>query len=281
MSVRRYYSARTGRNVAATQLDLDSLKRLFLSVFGELRRKGYFQEALGLYCVDQVDLMPGRVGKDIGAYFLRQLRRPDLWPINTGIAQYSEDDLFDVIELTHDLISKPVDGTYHSFDDCGWHYSKFESDEGQREYRQELNPLLKDYAPGYELSPGGELVTRGDSDLHALMEQETPELDATNVDGRVNAAVLKFRRRHATTDDKRDAVRDLADVLEYLRPKLSGIILSQDESDLFNIANNFGIRHHNERQRTDYDQDVWLDTLFYHYLNQIHTLKRLLARPHP
>lgn len=37
-----------------------------------------------------------------------------------------------------------------------------------------------------------------------------------------------------------DAVLDLADVLEFLRPKLKETLLSKDEQDLFNIAKKFG-----------------------------------------
>jgi hypothetical protein len=48
-------------------------------------------------------------------------------------------------------------------------------------------------------------------------------------------------------------VRDLADVLEYLRPNVQTLLTSKDENDLFNLANNFGIRHHNDRQKTNCD----------------------------
>jgi hypothetical protein len=73
-------------------------------------------------------------------------------------------------------------------------------------------------------------------------------------------------------------VRQLADVLEFLRPKLKGTLHSKDEDDLFRIANNFGIRHHNPKQKTKYDEQVWLDWIFYCYLNTIHTTVALLKR---
>jgi hypothetical protein len=57
-------------------------------------------------------------------------------------------------------------------------------------------------------------------------------LNDDNVVGRVNASVLRFRRHGATIDDRRQA---------------------KDENDLFNLANNFGIRHHNDRQKTNCD----------------------------
>jgi hypothetical protein len=68
----------------------------------------------------------------------------------------------------------------------------------------------------------------------------------------------------------------LADVLEYLRPKIKRVISSKDEGDLFNIANNFGIRHHNDKQKTDYEQSVWLSWMFHFYLATLHMLTRRL-----
>jgi hypothetical protein len=52
---------------------------------------------------------------------------------------------------------------------------------------------------------------------------------------------------------------------------------SKDEGDLFNIANNFGIRHHNELQKTSYDS-IWLNWMFYFYLATVHTLVRMIGK---
>ena len=95
---------------------------------------------------------------------------------------------------------------------------------------------------------------------------------------RVEAAIHKFRRHRSSIEDRRDAVRDLADVLEYLRPKLKEVLVSKDEQDLFNIANNFGIRHHREGQKTDYDKAIWLSWVFYFYLATIHAAVRLIEK---
>jgi hypothetical protein len=47
---------------------------------------------------------------------------------------------------------------------------------------------------------------------------------------------------------------------------------------LFNIANNFGIRHHNEKQKTDYDESIWLSWIFYYCLATIHAALRLIEK---
>jgi hypothetical protein len=66
--------------------------------------------------------------------------------------------------------------------------------------------------------------------------------------------------------------------LEYLRPKMKGVLMSKDEGDIFNIANNFGIRHHNELQKVQYDKAIWYSWLFYYYLATIHAVLRLVAK---
>jgi hypothetical protein len=94
----------------------------------------------------------------------------------------------------------------------------------------------------------------------------------------VDAAVSKFRRRSSTGGDRRDAVRDLADVLEYLREEAKKVLNRDDERDLFNLANNFGILHHKPGQKTDYDQVIWHSWMFYHYLATIHACVRLIEK---
>ncbi len=272
-----YYSVRTGKNPNARNLDLPILKRLFIDVYKAFVEKDYFQEAFGYYCVDAGD-MHGTLGSDIEAQFLLHLRKEDLWPIQEKINDYSEDDIFDVIEFLHDLISKPVDGDYHSYSQCGWHYSVFDSATGRQEFRTQVNRLLNDYKEGYELSEQGEILALAEPGLEPLLDASIPSQDAENVQSRVNAAILKFRRHRSSMDDRRAAIRDLADVLEFLRPQVKTVLTTKDEGDLFNIANNFGIRHHNDQQKTDYDKAIWYSWMFYYYLTTIHAALRLIEK---
>lgn len=85
------------------------------------------------------------------------------------------------------------------------------------------------------------------------------ELAIANLTGKVEAGKGKFGRYNATPADKHDAARDLADVLEYQRKALGAVLSGKDDGDLFNIANNVAIRHHNDKQKTGYDEEVWLD----------------------
>ncbi len=74
-------------------------------------------------------------------------------------------------------------------------------------------------------------------------------------------------------------MKELVAVLEFLRPKVKKVLVKADENDLFNLANNFGIRHHNEKQKTDYEQEIWLNWMFYYYLATIDAVIKLVKRP--
>lgn len=277
MTDRQYYSVRTGKNPYGTELDLTILSRLFADMFIRLKEAQYFQEAFGFYCVDD-GFIAGTLGADIDAQMLRRLRKPNLWPIQEKCQLYSEDDLFDVIEFLFDYISKPIDGYFHDWDNCGWHYKVFDKEEGRKEFHKEINEYLRDYKSGYELSMDGEILALPEIGMETLFTAALPSYNEDNVNNRLEIAVRKFRNRHASPEERRDAIRDLADVLEFLRPKLQSVITRKDENDLFNIANNFGIRHHNDSQKTDYEKSIWYSWMFYYYLATIHAVVRLIQR---
>ena len=85
----------------------------------------------------------------------------------------------------------------------------------------------------------GEILLKGGLGLHELLATEISVHDPKNVDEKVKYAVQKFRRHRASVEDKKEAARILADVLEFLRPQIKQLPLTKDEGDLFNIANNF------------------------------------------
>jgi hypothetical protein len=51
-----------------------------------------------------------------------------------------------------------------------------------------------------------------------------------------------------------------------------------DENDIFNIANRFGIRHHNIDQKNNYDKPIWYSWIFYYYLATLHAVIRISNR---
>lgn len=277
MREKPYYSVRTGKNLLFERFDLTALRDLFKTLFVHFEDEGYFQEYLGYHCVDS-GFVPGTLGHDLDGALLLELRKRDLAPIRKKIDGYSEDDLFDMIEFLYEHCSKPVERHYHSYSNCGWHCNTFDRKNGRKEYHAKVNKVLALYGPGYELSVDGEIMGLADTGLEGLLEAPIPHVDEDNISARVEAARNKFRRYRSSLDDRRDAIRDLADVLEFLRPELKGVLTTKDESDIFHLANNFGIRHHNASQKTEYDRPIWYSWMFYYYLATIHAVVRLIER---
>jgi uncharacterized Zn finger protein len=82
-------------------------------------------------------------------------------------------------------------------------------------------------------------------------------------------AVHTFQLGRSTREQRKQAVRDLMDILEYHRPAVVAHLGKDSEKELFNIANNFALRHHRSTQKDDYD-DGWLTWMFYSSLAAVH-----------
>ena len=274
---RKYYSQRIGKT--STKIELASFLEIFHSIYQELEAGGYFQEYLGTQCVD-AGLIPGKAGLNVDGYVMRKIRKNQLWPVNEKYSHYSEEDAFDVIEFLYDSISMPlpVGSEYHSWNDCGYHYKNFDRFKGQLEFRNQVNEYLNDYGEGYELSEKGEILALLNPEFKPLLEANLPVHDPENIEVKVQNAISKYRRYGSTIEDRKDAVRDLADCLEFLRPKMEKVLSKKDDAALFNIANNFGIRHHNDKQQNNYDHTVWLSWMFYFYLSTIHACLRFMEK---
>jgi hypothetical protein len=93
---------------------------------------------------------------------------------------------------------------------------------------------------------------------------------------RVQHAIALFRPRAATVE-RRSAVIALAGILEERRGLLKAELLSKDEAALFQIANQFAVRHQRADQRGDYNP-IFLDWLFWWYLDTVQLTDQLLAR---
>ena len=260
---REYYGVRKG-GWKQIPLDFEMLKRSFISIFTELREKGLFDEALGYeqQVEDMFFYKNGLWGKDVGAFFFRKLGR-ELWPFEPKIQNF--EDLFSVIEFLYDYISK----------------TKFTRTEdvtdGRQLYRNQINESLKAFEKGYQLSENGEVQFIAPSGLESLIKEEIKTDEPENIDNRIEHAKSLFLRYNATPDDKKEAIRTLGDVFEYLT-KSNRPLPNNDESALFQILNRFGFRHHNRTQLQDYDKDIFYDWTFYVLLSSIYAQLKLNAR---
>lgn len=273
-----YYSHRSGTNPNIKGLPMLDIFQLYRRVHAQYVAQGYFTEAFGFYCVGA-----GHIdGKfpDPELEILLTIKKKDLWPIEDNIGIYSEEDFFDMLEFFYQHVSKPVKGTPHDYGDCGMHWHTFNKRVGQAEYRARVNFVLDQYAERFQLTPEGEVLRMPEAGMEPIFDADLPTKDQPVLE-RVAAAVHQYRRHGSGVDDRRQAVRDLADVLERLRPQVKAHLSRADEADLFQIANNFAIRHFNDTQKTGYDAPLWHSWMFYFYLSTIHVVLRKIEEADP
>jgi hypothetical protein len=121
----------------------------------------------------------------------------------------------------------------------------------------------------------GRLVTVTDDARTQLVHAAIARDDGEPAD-QVRHALALFRQRGADRNQKRSAVAALALVLEERRHSvLVDALANSDRGALFDIANNFHVRHQDAKQKRDYD-DFYLDWIFWLYLASIELTNRVI-----
>ena len=137
-----------------------------------------------------------------------------------------------------------------------------------------------DYKDGFELTENGQILALSKDGLENIIDAKIVEFDFENVDSKVRSAIVKWRNRHLDIEQKKQAIIDLADVFEWLKKtgKLENVLNKKDECAIFEIANNFSLRHHNPNQKNDYDKSIWYSWIFHFYLATYHATIRLIKK---
>lgn len=282
-SPRPYYAARrqpaTSGAALAPQRDLAGAKRGWDEFAVDLLNQGYLDHAVSRPCVDDTGPI-NQQGDRLDWVFAERLGVERLW--RTRADDWSEDDFFGMVEVVHDLVARPRRRWLHDHNNCGWHYSTFAAHPAQILYRWTVNRLLSRHGIDLELAKSGEDVGRlvhlpADGRADLLTRLARPGAASGPAGDAVTHATLLFRSRTATREDKRSACIALAGVLQARRALLKAHLLSSDEKALFQIANQFDLRHREADQHSDYD-DAYLDWLFWWYLATVDLTNRLLAR---
>lgn len=256
--------------------DAGTLQGAWSELVTDFKYDGYFANVAPEACIDDYG-EPQEVDDQLDFQVRRRVGQVGLWH-RTRKQAVEKDTLFTLIEVFHDLASRPRYRTYHDFGDCGWHHEDHFRPTGQALYRWRVNALLERYNTGLRLADSGEdrgrLIQHLDVNRAALIKEVIDSPEPVSRDS-VNHAIALFRKRDATRDDKRSACLALARVLEANRPLLKGSLLKNDESLLFQLANNFDLRHRDGRQYDDYGEE-FIDWIFWIYLSTVDLINRLL-----
>ena len=268
---RRYYSSRNKTKHLTLEELYQKLKHLYLF----LRDKDFFRGKAGITS----NFVPAAIEHEAALELSFQPFPVEKW----ASENITEDHIFDTLEFLYDRVSAPKGEMEWVTDETGWSYQDYLSyadEPGQKEFRGKVNAFLLEYKSGFELTKDGIILARGTGGLQHIMDAEIVPYDEINVDSKVRNAITKWRNRHLSLSEKKEAIRELADVFEWLKKtkNLGNVLDSKDESALFDLANNFGIRHHNPNQKTNYDRAIWYSWIFHFYLATYHAAIRLLLK---
>lgn len=278
---RDYYNRRMG-GASLPKLTLRETAESVAEQYSFANDQCYLQRSFGYHCVDD-GAVAGREGFDMQRHFHLETGLGILGSVADALRHGDEIFLFTFIEYVHDHVAVPVaGGRHHSYSNCGWHYdqsSRFDVAAGRLDWRTRVNKFLRYYEGGYELSEAGEIQHIAPDGMRSLLQAPVPLKTGQGDRERVAAAVRTFQLARSTRQDRKHALRDLIDVLEFHRKHFKTNQLSKDENDLFQVANRFALRHHDHAQQDDYD-DTFLGWLFYTYLAMTHLiLSRVTGAP--
>ncbi|MEV8321279.1 hypothetical protein AB0Q95_44745 [Streptomyces sp. NPDC059900] len=274
---RPYWPQRRGNfppHEGTTQRDA---RRDFARIIHELDDHGYLVEVFGEECIDDPNDLP-----NAAEVIDRRLGIPDLRPL--APETWDEETFYGLIEVFHDLVSRPRMRRFHDYGACGWHHHQFHNGPARVLYRWKVNQLLRDAGIDYELAAEGEdlgrLVAVTDDARSALARSALNNSAAPDITNRIRHAIALFRGRDTTTEGKRSAIVTLAGILEERRALLKEQLGKPDEGALFEIANRYDLRHRKAEQRGDYDE-AFLDWIFWWYLATVELTNRLIASRTP
>lgn len=254
-----------------------SLAAELVDLIGELAEVGYFPDDIPISCVDDDSTWD----VDPSGRMSRAIRANVSWPLDETPGAVSEDVVYSVIEYFHDRVSRPRTRSFHSYSNCGWHYDNHNRESGAAVYRWRISELLSSHGILMKLgSTGlekGRLIRQAGLELDELANSLVVETTGSE-DDKVAAAIRLYRARTSGVHEQRAAIAQLAGYLERHRIQFKAAEFTRgDEPDLFNIFNNFAIRHDNERQKNNYG-DECLDWLFWTTLAGIRLLSNLNQR---
>ena len=267
---RQYYSSRKGPK----KLSLAELYNKSVHLYLYFRDKDYFKEKTGI---------SDRNVPDSFIHEARLLLDFDPLPFEDWKPdKVTEDNVFDTVEFLHDHASLPGE-LIHVSDNTGydyWDYEDYDTEAGQAEFRTKASGFLSRYRDGYELAHDGKILSLGMDGTESIVKAKLLSLGDDNIDRKVQESIRKWRNRALSVEQRKQAVRDLIDVFEWLRESgvLKTTLAQKDESALFEIANKFALRHHNPRQRQDYDESIWYSWMFHFYLSTYHAVSRMIIR---
>ncbi|WP_258803511.1 hypothetical protein [Pseudarthrobacter sp. NS4] len=186
---------------------------------------------------------------------------PQLEEEKWGVSPIQPDGaVFDLMEYAASKLSKPVQGVYHSY--LGHHELTFDQAAGRKEFREEVNQILRRGGTMYELSPNLQIVRIGTPAVQQVIAQMTPASGDPDLDDlllRAKALYISHKQgdralaleklwdgfeRLKTIDVLGNKKQSANALLDHIASSEFKAFTSTEMKALTDFGNQFMIRHH-------------------------------------
>ncbi len=273
----QYYMERNGLLQERAKIDIKGLRAYWGEIYQYFKSKGYFQLAEFGVCRGNAAI-PLKLSPSPTQYFLLHTGKTKIWPIEDNLLKYSEDEIFTLIEIYYDSIERCE---WKENEDGEWDWER-DTITPKSEFCTYVNNILRFYGNGYCLEPSrGFIMLVPNEALQHQLNAIVPCI-TNEVFEQLSSATKDFYRFDATLERKKKAIATLADILEPLRNDLKDILneecsIAKNDHDklIFDIVNNFNVRHNNKKQYKEYSVGIWYDWMMQYYTSVIIAYYRL------
>ena len=273
----KYYIECKGLLDKELNISFEEVKQFFFKIYKYFSDMNYFEAAInGVWITpqwgEQYQEIPPLFGAAPEIFFMNHLRSSEIYPIYEYYESYTEDELFSVIEILYDKIAV-----------YDYKNNTLEIKQPRNEFSTQINNVLKFYSSGYYLETNSGTICKGtNSAIKEMLFENLYETFDDDTMGKMNTAIKMYYRFDSNMELKKKAINILADILEPLREDLKNTLnalyeINKNTHDklIFDIVNNFNVRHNNKRQNTEYEMHIWYDWMMQYYTSVIVTYYKL------
>jgi len=273
----KYYAERNGLLNNDFNISLKDLRLYFFKTYQYLENLNYFEAAISGIWIDDgwndsYQKIPPLLAPSPEVFFAKHLSSSRIYPIHEYYEHYTEGELFTVIEIMYNNASLYDDNT-----------GKLKTEDAKKDFAMHINSILRFYKDGYFLQTNDGFVSKNvNKPLKMMLSEDLSTLLSEDVIEKMKTAVKMYYRFDSNIELKKKAITILYDILEPLREDLKDILNLKYEVNknihdklIFDIVNNFKIRHNTENQKTQYEVEIWLDWMMQYYSSIIITYYKL------
>lgn len=273
--MKKYYIERNGLIKRNLQINIKELLSYFYQIYEYFTQKGYFKCAINGIRIESdgnsKQILPPLLSPSAEIFFTTRLQNKKIYPIDEYYQSYQEETLFAVIEILYDYIG-----------DFDFETKNVVQEKPKQEFCEHINNILRFYKTGYYLEPqNGFIMEIPNEALKKQLEYDGSDME-DEIYQQLSVASTMYYRFDSNEEIKKKAINILADILEKVREDVKVVLnteyqINKTKHDalIFDIVNNYNIRHNKDNQKTNYSKEIWYDWMMQYYTSTIITYYKL------